>query len=54
MTGIWLLDIAGIYTRAALSDGAVLVLFIPWFFHGLLFGALQISYQVWQIGREGQ
>ena len=54
VTGSWLRDIAGIHTRAAHSDDAFLVLFILWFFHGLLFGAVQISYQVWQIGREGQ
>ncbi|WP_189369696.1 hypothetical protein [Tateyamaria omphalii] len=54
VTGIWLLDIAGIHTRAAQSDDAFLILFILWFFHGLLFGAVQISYVVWQIGRDGQ
>lgn len=54
VTGIWLLDIAGIHTRAVHSDDAFLILFILWFFHGLLFGAVQISYQVWQIGRDGQ
>ncbi|MEX0312499.1 MAG: hypothetical protein AB3N17_19905 [Tateyamaria sp.] len=53
VTGIWLLDIAGIHTRAQNSDDAFLILFILWFFHGLLFGAVQISYQVWQIGRDG-
>ncbi|WP_299769010.1 hypothetical protein [uncultured Tateyamaria sp.] len=54
VTGIWLLDIAGIHTRAARSDDAFLILFILWFFHGLLFGAVQISYVVWQIGRDDQ
>ena len=54
VTGIWLLDIAGIHTRTQNTDDAFLILFILWFFNGLLFGAVQISYQVWQIGRDGQ
>lgn len=52
VAGIWLLDIAGIHTRAAKSDDAFLILFVLWFFHGLLFAAVQISYLVWQIGRD--
>ncbi len=54
VTGIWSLDIAGIHTQAAHGDDGFLIFFILWFFHGLLFDAVQIRYQVWQIGREGQ
>lgn len=52
VTAIWLMDIAGIATRASDSDDAFLLLFVLWFFNGLLFGAVQISYAVWQLGRE--
>lgn len=54
VTAIWLLDIAEIHTHAQNSDDAFLILFILWFFNGLLFGAVQIGYAVWQIGREGR
>ncbi|WP_299043521.1 hypothetical protein [uncultured Tateyamaria sp.] len=53
VSGIWIMDVADIHTRSTNSDDAFLILFILWFFHGLLFGAVQISYQVWQIGRDG-
>ncbi|MEM6372395.1 MAG: hypothetical protein AAF727_06400 [Pseudomonadota bacterium] len=51
---IWVWDIAGIHTHARNSDDAFLILFILWFFNGLLFGAVQIGYAVWHIGREGR
>ena len=51
VTAIWMMDIAGIATRAGQSDDAFLLLFILWFFNGLLFGAVQISYAIWQLGR---
>lgn len=52
VTAIWVLDIAGIHTRAQHSDDAFVLLFILWFFNGLLFGAVQIGYAVWQLGRD--
>ena len=51
VAAIWLLDIAEIHTHAQDSKDAFLLLFILWFFNGLLFGAVQISYVVWQMGR---
>lgn len=54
VTAIWVFDIAAIQTHARNSDDAFLILFILWFFNGLLFGAVQISYVVWQIGRTGR
>ena len=40
-----------IATHAARSKDTFLLLFILWFFNGLLFGCVQISYVVWQMGR---
>ncbi len=52
VAAIWILDIAEIHTHAQNSDDAFLLLFILWFFNGLLFGAVQIGYAVWQMGRD--
>lgn len=51
VAAIWGLDIAGINSHAQDSGDAFLLLFILWFFNGLLFGAVQISYVVWQMGQ---
>ncbi|MEO9576403.1 MAG: hypothetical protein ABJ263_06305 [Tateyamaria sp.] len=51
VTILWLTDTLEIATRAQGSKDAFLLLFILWFFNGLLFGAVQISYVVWQMGR---
>ena len=48
---IWMWDIMDIASHAQGSKDAFLLLFILWFFNGLLFGAVQISYVVWQMGR---
>ncbi len=51
VTILWLTNTLEIATRAQGSKDAFLLLFILWFFNGLLFGAVQISYVVWQMGR---
>ncbi|WP_299281089.1 hypothetical protein [uncultured Tateyamaria sp.] len=48
---LWLWDVMGIASHAAHSGDAFLLLFSLWFFNGLLFGAVQISYVVWTMGR---
>ena len=48
---LWMADVMEIATHGAGSKDAVLLLFILWFFNGLLFGWVQISYVVWQMGR---
>jgi len=53
VTILWMADVMEIATHAAGSKDAFLLLFILWFFNGLLFGCVQISYVVWQMGRDG-
>lgn len=48
---LWLADVMDIASHGAGSKDAFLLLFILWFFNGLLFGCVQISYVVWQMGR---
>ena len=48
---LWMWDVMEIASHAENSKDAFLLLFILWFFNGLLFGCVQISYVVWQMGR---
>lgn len=47
---LWMLDFGNLATRVSRSGDGFLLLFILWFFNGLLFGAVQIGYSVWQMG----
>ena len=49
---LWATDFGQMATRVAHSDDGFLLLFILWFSNGLLFGAVQIGYSVWQMGRD--
>ena len=49
---LWVLDFASLATRVEHSGDGFLLMFILWFSNGLLFGAVQIGYSVWQMGRE--
>lgn len=48
---LWIGDVMGLASHARGSNDAFLLLFILWFFNGLLFGGVQIGYVVWNMGR---
>ncbi len=47
---LWVSDFGSLATRVTHSGDGFLLLFILWFSNGLLFGAVQIGYSVWQMG----
>lgn len=47
---LWVLDFGNLATRVSKSGDGFLLIFILWFFNGLLFSAVQIGYSVWQMG----
>ena len=49
---LWVSDFGNMATRVAHSGDGLLLMFILWFSNGLLFGAVQIGYSVWQMGRD--
>ena len=52
VVALWMMDVSHIASHAATNPDTFLLLFILWFSNGLLFGAVQIGYAVWQMGRE--